>query len=109
MRLRVYVLVSSYLAGSFGVDYLAAKRDANLHHRQNPKRELAFDLNRGQAPGQFAYLARDPFGAFLLRGDEFVYGRGRDAVQRPGSVNYLLGRYAADWVARRERRRFIPR
>lgn len=96
-------------------DNLSGIREANLKKRLAMGHELFFEQNRGQVDARYRFLARDPFGVFLLAGNEFVYGRGRDAVevkfegagaqarisgldQQPGRVNYLLGKDMSKWI-----------
>ncbi len=112
---RVAPFVVSLLALSTLVDNLSSIRYTNLNKRLNPGHKLVFEANQGQAPEKYRFLARDQFGVFLLAGNEFVYGRGPDAVhlifaganQQPrlsgldrqeGRVNYLVGKDSSRWV-----------
>jgi uncharacterized protein (TIGR03437 family) len=115
LLLRVALFVASFLAISTLVDNLSSVRHANLNKRLNPGHALTFEANQGQAPQKYRFLARDQFGVFLLAGNEFVYGRGRDAVrlvfaganqqpqisgldQQEGRVNYLVGKDSSKWI-----------
>jgi uncharacterized protein (TIGR03437 family) len=112
---RVAVFVASLLAVSTLVDNLSSIRQTNLNKRLNPGHRLLFEANQGQAPEKYRFLARDQFGVFLLGGNEFVYGKGRDVVhlifaganqqpqvsgldQQAGRVNYLVGKDSSRWI-----------
>src|SRR5580700_8510409 len=115
MLTRIVTFVASLVAVYTLVDNLASIRQTNLTKRLNPKRTLTFEANQGQAFERYRFLARDQFGVFLLAGNEFVYGRGRDSVRlvfagankephisgidlQSGRVNYLVGNDSSRWI-----------
>lgn len=112
---RAALFVTSLLLIFTISDNLSSLREANLHKRLEIQHAVLFEQNQGQVNPIYGFLARDPFGTFLLSGSGFVYGRGRDAVEvkfegadaqaqisgldlQPGRVNYLLGRDAKKWI-----------
>lgn len=112
---RSALFLAFLLLLSTTADNLGSIREANLKRRVNFQDALFFEQNQGQVDARYRFLAHDPFGVFLLAADEFVYGRGRDAVQvkfvgahaqaqisgldlQPGRVNYLLGKDTTKWV-----------
>ncbi len=115
MRVRVALFAGFLFAISVLVDNLSLLRETKLNQRLSGRQALLFETNQGQAPAKYRFLARDPFGVFLLAGNEFVYGRGSDAVRlvfaeanqhaqtsgmdlQPGHVNYLLGKDSSRWI-----------
>jgi hypothetical protein len=77
------------------VDYLAAKRDANLHHRQNPKRERGGgDVHTGWPGGSADALYRGELSSRrnAAMGRPTVRSRGRAAATRCPDRGFSLCR-----------------